>query len=145
MIAALLMMALDACHVLTKNEIAAVQGAPYTAAKLTTHGNTTTCFYQLPLFINSVSVDVTRTGAKEYWDQHFEHEAAGEAPEEKVSPPLEVSGVGDDALWVGSRTAGSLYVRKGDAMLRVSVGGAGTDKEKIAKSKRLAHKALKRL
>jgi hypothetical protein len=136
---------LDACHVLTKPEIATVQGESYADAKLTTHGETTTCFYQLPTFTRSVSVDVTRSGGRRFWEEHFEHEAAEEDPGEKVAPPREVKGVGDDALWIGSRAAGSLYVRKGDALLRVSAGGAGADKEKITRSKKLAQKALKRL
>lgn len=136
---------LDACHVLTKAEIARVQGAAYTDTTLTTHENTTTCFYQLPLFTNSVSLDVTRTGAREFWEQHFEHQSPGEEQEEQSSPPLKVTGVGDEAFWIGGRAAGSLYVRKGDSMLRVSVGGKGKDKEKIARSKRLAIKALRRI
>lgn len=138
---------LDACHVLTKGEIASVQGAAYTETKLTTHENTTTCFYQLPLFTDSVSLDVTPTGAREFWEQHFEQEreSTREEEEEHRSPPLKVVGVGDEALWIGGRASGSLYVRKGDAMLRVSVGGKGKDKEKIVRSKRLAIKALRRI
>ena len=68
----------------------------------------------------------------------------GEAEEPK-RPPKRVRGVGDEAFWVGNRLAGSLYVRKGSAVLRVSVGGAGTEEEKIEKSKALAKRALKRL
>jgi len=44
-----------------------------------------------------------------------------------------------------SKVAGSLYVREGDALLRISVGGPGDVKEKIARSKQLARKALNRL
>jgi hypothetical protein len=118
----------DACQILTKKEISAVQGESYSEVKLTPRDRGSQCFYQLPTFTKSVSVDVIRGG-------DFER------PEEGVR----VRGVGDEAFWAGNKVAGSLYVRKGDAVLRVSVGGPGTEAEKIAKSKRLALKALRRL
>jgi hypothetical protein len=119
----------DACQILTKKEITAVQGEPYSDTKLTAREGGSQCFYQLPTFTKSVSVDVIR--GKEFWTR----------PEEGVR----VRGIGDEAFWAGNKVAGSLYVRKGDAVLRVSVGGPGTESEKIAKSKRLALKALRRL
>ena len=134
---------LDACHVLTKREVAAVQGESFTAAKLTTRDEITQCFYQLPTFSKSISVDVIRD--KEFWEEHFDREEAEEHEEEEARPPREIHGLGDDALWVGGRAAGSLYVRKGDAVLRVSVGGPGSEDEKLAKSKTLAERALKRM
>jgi hypothetical protein len=118
----------DACQVLTKKEISAVQGEAYSEVKLTPRDGGSQCFYQLPTFTKSVSVDVIRGGT-------FER------PEDAVR----VRGVGDEAFWEGNKVAGSLYVRKGDAVLRVSVGGPGTEAEKLAKSKRLALKALRRL
>ena len=142
----------DACHVLTKRDVASVQGETYTSTKLTPHGATTTCFYQLPTFTNSVSVDVTPTGGRAFWREHFESEhddgdgAKHDGDRDRdASPPRKVTGVGNEAVWVSSRAAGSLYVRKGDALLRISVGGAGTEAEKIARSKRLAAMALKRM
>jgi len=137
----------NACEVLTRGDLAKVQGEAYADAKLTDRGATSTCFYQLPSFVKSVSVDVTRGGAREFWRDHFverEEEEEGEEGEEK-RPPKEVEGIGDAAFWTGSRMAGSLYVLKGDNLLRVSVGGPGTESEKIAKSKDLAKRALKRL
>ena len=116
-----------ACQVLTKKEIAAVQGEAYTEVKLTPRDGGSQCFYQLPTFTKSVSVDVTRGN----WTR----------PEEA----LRVRGVGDEAFWAGNKAAGSLYVRKGAAVLRVSVGGPGTEKEKLAKSKRLAAFGVRRL
>lgn len=141
---------IDACNILTKADVAAVQGEAFTAAKLSSRRGATTCFYQLPTFTKSVSVDLMRSGGREFWEEHFEreeHEQEREREEEgeRESPPLEVRGVGSEAFWIGGRAAGSLYVRKGDAMVRVSVGGAGSAKEKIARSKRLAIRALKRL
>ena len=133
----------DACQVLTKSEIAAVQGESFTAAKLTRHDEITQCFYQLPTFTKSVSVDVIRE--KEFWQEHFAEREHGEEREEKAHPPRDIHGLGHYALWVGGRMAGSLYVRKGAAVLRVSVGGPGTEDEKIARSKTLAGRALKRM
>jgi hypothetical protein len=135
----------DACQVLTRREIVAVQGEPFTDTKLTTRGSISQCFYQLPTFTKSVSVDVIRDGGKEFWEEHFERSGESEERDEESRPPLRVRGVGDEAFWAGSRVAGSLYVRKGSAVLRVSVGGPGTEAEKIERSKRLALKALRRL
>ena len=131
----------DACSLLTKNDIAAVQGEAFTATKLTTHDDVSQCFYQLPTFTKSVSVDVIRD--KSFWTEHFDH--AEEHEKEEAHPPREIHGLGDDALWIGGRMAGSLYVRKGNAVLRVSVGGPGSEAEKIARSKTLAARALRRM
>ena len=135
----------DACQVLTKADLAAVQGEEFASTKLSPRDGGTQCFYQLPTFVKSVSVDVRYGGARKFWDETFEREHEADDPDEKVTPPVKVRGVGSEAMWVSSRVAGSLYVRKGDALLRVSVGGPGDTKEKIARSKRLALRALKRM
>lgn len=141
----------NACQVLTRGDLAAVQGEEYTEATLSTRGATSQCFYQLPSFVKSVSLDLTRRGGREYWREHFEggeeKEREGEREEEGEvkKPPLRVRGVGNEAFWVGSGKAGSLYVRKGDALLRVSVGGGGTETEKIERSKELARRAMRRM
>ena len=144
MILATLLLAthLDACSVLTKADIAAVQGETFTAAKLTDRKGSTTCFYQLPTFTKSVSVDVMHKGAREFFEE-AEHEEGEQ--EEEAKPPKEIKGIGSEAMWVGGRVAGSLYVRKGDKLVRVSVGGPGSEQEKIATSKKLAARALKRM
>ena len=144
MIGALLLAThMDACHVLTKRDIAAVQGESFTAAKLTARDDVTQCFYQLPTFTKAVSVDVIRD--KEFWESHFDEGEKEREHEEEARAPREIKGIGDDALWIGGRMAGSLYVRKGEAVLRVSVGGPGTEEQKIAKAKTLAAKALQRM
>ena len=135
----------DACQVLTKADLAAVQGEAFASTKLSPREGGTQCFYQLPTFTKSVSVDVRYKGGRKFWDATFEREHEADDPEEKVTPPVKVSGVGSEAMWVSSRVAGSLYVRKGDALLRVSVGGPGGTKEKIERSKRLALRAMKRM
>ena len=137
---------LDACHVLSKKDVAAVQGEAFTQTKLTTRENSTTCFYQLPTFSNSISLDVMRSGARAFWKENFEKKADPSKPHKKKRvEPVKVTGIGAEAVWVGSVGTGSLYVRKGDALVRVSVGGADAPKEKIEKSKKLALTVLKKL
>ena len=141
----------NACDVLTTADIAAVQGEELANAKHSVRGTTSQCFYQVPSIVNSISVDLIREG-REYWNEHFEsaereeREAREKEEEgEEEHPPKKVRGVGNEAFWVGGPLTGSLYVRKGDAVLRVSVGGKGSDEEKMEKSKALAKKALKRM
>ena len=133
---------LDACHVLSQKDVAAVQGERFSDARLTSRATSTTCFYQLPTFAKSISLDLMPSGARKFWEESLEreHEESGE----HESEPLRIGGIGSEALWVGARGTGSLYVRKGDAMVRVSVGGPGTQEERIEKSKKLARRALKR-
>jgi hypothetical protein len=69
----------------------------------------------------------------------------GEEEEEEGTPPQKVAGVGEDAYWLGSRVGGALYVLKGNAYLRISIGGSGDQSNKINKSKILAQKAIARL
>ena len=68
-----------------------------------------------------------------------------EEEEEKGVPPQKIAGVGDEAFWAGSRFGGALYVLKGNAFIRVSVGGAGDQQTKIKNSKALARLVLKHL
>ena len=154
----------DACGMLTRSDVSAVQGEAWSDAKLTTRGETSQCFYQLPTFVKSISLDVTRGGGKAFWREHFqerdedegierrEKESAATSPEkpgaeqnEEARPPQRIRGVGDSAFWAGSRITGSLYVLKGDSILRVSIGGPGSEAQKIARSRSLARKALRRL
>ena len=79
-------------------------------------------------------------------DRDKDKKASGRGEEEEEStPPQKVSGVGDDAFWVGSRVGGAIYVLKGNAYIRISVGGSGDQASKINKSKTLAQKAIARL
>jgi len=149
---ALILASLNACEVLTKRDVGAVQGEAFVDAKLSSRAGVSQCFYQLSTFTKSVSVDVILDRGEEYWDQRFERDEEEKGKEreeeeegEEKHPPLRVRGVGDEAFWAGGPLAGSLYVRKGDAVLRVSVGGPWSEQEKIVRSKRLASKALRRL
>ena len=64
--------------------------------------------------------------------------------EEKRTPPRRVEGLGDEAYWAMNSAGSALYVLKGEAFIRISVGGADTQEVKLQKSKTLAEKALHR-
>ena len=113
-----------------------------------------------------------KRSVKEYWEGMFakyEHDgkereegkAENEADKEKAeslrkqrgergeegegAPPKKITGVGDEAYWIGNRVGGALYVLRKDAMIRVSVGGPDPEQGKIDKCKALAEKALNKL
>ena len=146
---------IDACQLLTSAEISAVQGEAVRDARSSerTSGAFTIsqCFYTLPTFVNSVSLEVTRRtpgssgglSVKDFWQQSFRTEKKDK--EEEGGKPLTVPGIGDDAFWVGNSQVGALYVLKKDAYLRISIGGSDDASKKIKRSKMLAQKALKRL
>jgi hypothetical protein len=157
----------NACQLLTARDIARVQGEEFKSAKLTesdANGLTVSqCFYALPSFTSSVSVDLMRGKTATFWHSHFanardakddEDEARDRATktapssresEEHESAARKVHGIGDAAVWSGNRVAGALYVLKGDTIVRVSVGGSGTEEQKIERSKKLAARALRKL
>jgi hypothetical protein len=128
----------NACELLTPRDVRSVQGEAFQSTKLTESNerglSMSQCFYVLPSFARSVSIDVMRGKTLDFWREHF---AEGDAQA--------IRGLGDAAVWSGNATAGALYVLRGDTVLRVSVGGSGTADEKIARSKKLAARALKRL
>lgn len=162
----------DACTLLTSDEIKAVQGE---AVKDTTPSNhaagdfvVSQCYYGLPTPSNSVSLTLTERNSekqggqsvRDSWEQTLgkdEQKGAGKKEEskrpearregeEEESAPLEtVRGVGEEAFWSVSRVGGALYVLKGDHYLRISVGGKGDAEAKLKKSKTLAMNALRRL
>jgi len=158
----------NACQLLTARDIARVQGEAFKTAKLTeTEANgliVSQCFYALPSFTKSVSVDVMRGKTSSFWRGHFSNAREAmddddrdrsaamksappsrEAEEEHEAAALKVKGVGDAAVWSGNRAAGALYVLKGDTIVRVSVGGGGSQEQKIERSKKLAARALRKL
>jgi len=161
----------DACRLLTAVEIAAIAGGRVAETKPTsrTAGGLaiSDCFYRSESFEGSVSLELTRTpkdstrNIRDHWRAMFhpeeerEHEEeprvqrmSGEASpkgKEKDSPPQPVEGLGDEAFWLANPASGVLYVLRGDAYLRISVGGGGDDSSKRRQSAELARKALSRL
>ena len=118
------------------------------------------CFYSLPTFANSISIavaspspaDTHHDAARELWNRRFhgededkDRDAAGQSEEREAAAkaaPLE--GLGEEAFWVHS-FVGNLYVLKGNAFLRISIGGKFTDEERRERAKALAAAALKNI
>jgi hypothetical protein len=156
----------DSCALLTKSEIEAVQGEHVNATKASRPERgrfaVSQCFYSLPTFSKSISLEVTRPRSNEtekpvdQWNAMFrgapakksERERKGREEEERekeASLPRKIAGVGDEAYWVGPAIVGGLYVRRGDSYFRLSVGGPDREAVKIEKLKKLGRKAVDRL
>jgi hypothetical protein len=151
----------DACTMIDKSEIAAVQGAPVQSVVPNTQLNGALTISQCYFTVNSadgsqnlsVHLEVIQADSKspnavkEYWERSFgEKQKGADAEEEKEgNAPQAVSGLGDEAFWIGNAKVGALYAMKKSKMVRVSIGGAGDSKTKIEKSKRLVADVLQRL
>jgi hypothetical protein len=156
----------NACQLLTERDIARVQGETLKSVKLTESNESglrvSQCFYVLPSFTNSISVDVMRGKTAVFWRNHFANARdddndrdrtaaiktappSREAEEERENSARKVRGIGDAAVWSGNRAAGALYVLKGDTILRISVGGGGSQEQKIERSRKLAARALRKV
>src|SRR5258705_11622651 len=70
----------NACQVLTPRDIARVQGTKFTKTRLTESADSgvtiSQCFYTLPRFTDSVTVDLIRDDgqkgdARAFWKRHF--------------------------------------------------------------------------
>jgi hypothetical protein len=163
---------IDACKLLTNEEVAAVQSSQIIDARSSDAPDGTLlvsqCYYSAKESASSVSFAVTQNGpakagkdeVAEYWKQTFGSLKGDEAAEknevkekkggdgeenEKGQPPQEIDGLGDGAYWAANRFGGALYVLRKQAILRISVGGAGDSAAKLLRSKALAEKALGRL
>jgi hypothetical protein len=146
----LLAAALQACSLLTSPEIAAVQRETPAEKRETASKrgelDVAQCFYVLPTFARSVSLEVARGNVAALLARarapRGEKEDGKDAEEHAVLP---VRALGDEAFWSGSARLGGLYVRRGDLLLRLAVGGGESRATKLAKLRRLARIALRRL
>ena len=155
---------LDACALLTKQEIETVQGSPITETKTTDQSGqgfrVSQCYFGAEQTSKSVSLVVTQSDPdqpvkrtpKDYWRDTFakhavrtERDRESEEREPESATPEKIEGLGDDAYWLGNRVGGALYAIKNKAFIRLSLGGPDDQKTKIDKSKTLARKALDRL
>jgi hypothetical protein len=138
------------CTLLTPAEIRRVQGAQPTEAKASERqaGGLTVqqCFYALPDFSGSVSLELTRgPKVRELWKERFgekEREASREGEEEEEERPERVGG---QAFWTGNPRLGGLYVLRRGAILRLSVGGNDPKAKKLRRLTALARFALRRM
>ena len=142
------------CTLLTKEEIQAVQGETFKETKpshkLAGGLSVSQCYFQLPTAAKSIVLTVTRKAEgdrdpAQNWRDMFHGEKKSEERDEKAAEPKEIDGLGDEAFWTGTRVGGALFVLKGKCYIRISVGGAGDQAEKIEKSKTLAESVLKQL
>jgi hypothetical protein len=146
------LLASAACALLTSAEISAVQGEAPVRTKPSASDSqglaVERCFFELPSFPKSISLEITRgAGVRALWQRSFHRQPeAGRDEEEKDRPPPQrVRGLGDEAFWVGNPQLGGLYVLRTNTMLRLAVGGADTVADKLRKLRRLARKALPRM
>lgn len=159
----------DACTLLTRAEIEAVQGEPVKETKASVQVNgdmlVSECLFHTTNFPKSVSVALavpasakpSALAPRKFWQRQFhstdvkeeESRVAGkEAPaggEEEESKAWAIGGIGEEAYWVGNPVAGALYVLHGNAFLRISVGGVREESARIKKTKILARAIVKRL
>jgi hypothetical protein len=149
---------LDACALLTSDEIKNIAGeAPTgtTPSHMAESGfDISQCLFNLPEYSNSILVSITRRGTgrdardpKKFLEERIEHPEEGEREEEDKprSKPEPIEGLGDKAIWEGTKVGGALYVIKGNLFVRVAVGtfgGAEKRKEKVIELARLVVKRL---
>ena len=154
----------DACKLLTSNEIKRVQGE---SVESTTPGTQPSsglrmsqCLYRTSTPALSVSIALAMPAAqkpRDFWRKQFHRDGEKEEEEkttdknkagrerEEESRPRTIKGVGDEAYWVGGPITGVLYVLRANMFIRISVGGVREEKARIEKSVALARAALKRL
>lgn len=149
----------DACALLSAPVIEKTLGEPVqqTSASSGRRGAVIDCqcLYLLPTFSNSISLSLSlpdpaskHLGPREVWRQRFhevqakQEEAASEPEKEREAAlPVPVSGLGEEAFWVRS-FVGTLYVLKGNAFLRISLGGKWDDATRLKRAQLLARNAL---
>jgi hypothetical protein len=163
---------IDACALITSEEIQAIQGSPIKDVKGSEQSDgsfrVAQCFYSAETFNKSVSLAVTQSdpalpkarNPKDFWKETFgryegeakeekgdeeKKESLREQDEEKGRPPKKLEGIGDAAYWTANRMGGALYVLKNDVFIRISVGGPESEDAKINRCKALAEKALSHL
>jgi hypothetical protein len=136
----------DACALLSADEIRAVQAATVKETKRTVDSSKglyfAQCFFVTTDFPRSVNLTFIRENGKRYWAETFQRPQTSAG---KKSRPRPIVGVGDEAFWAGDRRAGALYLLSGDRVLRISVGGVDDEEERIRRSRTLAQAALGRL
>ena len=153
----------SACDTLSRETVGQVQGEAVVDIKgsQATSGDISIsqCFYKLPTFSKSVNLEVTqgsRDAIDAFWNKRFrdrgmseeqEEELEREKKEGKTAPetdqkqgnPQAVAGLGDEAFWTASQINGALFVRRGNAVYRINLGGAEDSASKLEKATALAN------
>jgi hypothetical protein len=155
--------ALDPCSLLTSADVQAVQGEPvkHTQPGLVPSGGMmlSQCLFQTETASKSVTVAIAMPNSsnamavspRDFWRRQFhssgrEKSAGKDAHErEEENQARPISGLGQEAYWIGNPMVGALYVLHGNKFLRISIGGVRDESARIEKSKALARAALKRM
>ena len=146
----------DPCTLLTISDVEQAQGNVYldTAKSVKTSGGVTVsqCYFRLAEASRSVTLELTRAesphATHELWEKQFEakeKEKDKREEGENETHGVEVKGIGDDAIWTGNRVSGALYVLTKNTILRISLGGIGTQELKVERAKMLARRVLPKL
>jgi hypothetical protein len=161
----------DVCAMLSSAEIQAVQGEGVEESKSSPQSSEglamSECLFRTTTPAKSVSLALAVPGKqnpRDFWRKHFHAEAEASKPatsakpakaspqnekkharEEEETRPRPITGVGDEAFWMGGPISGALYVLRGNFFIRVSVGGVRDESARIKKSVALARSALKRI
>lgn len=162
---------IDACQVLTREEIETVQGESVEEIKASVPQSSgmviSQCLFRTETLAKSVSVTVgapdpgkpTALTPRKFWWQQFhpleaqeeKSRGGGKAPrnstaerEEERKPRL-IAGLGDEACWVDSPIGGALYILQGETYARISIGGVRAESARLEKTKALGRAVVKRL
>ena len=148
--------AIDACKLLSNDEIASVQGEAPARAQLVGQSNgqlaVSQCNFLLPTGSNSLAVRVVDRGngpnardPKDVWQETFHGPPLDPTHARFARQHQKVEGLGDEAFWLGNRKSGGLHVLIGNRYIRINVGGQEEVPAKIEKCSKLAHFVLPRL
>ncbi len=162
---------IDVCALLTSAEVEAVQGESVLETKKSPQLNgsfvMSQCVFKTVTPAKSVSVALALPGPnkasgptpRQLWQQQFdpsrphgEDSTLGkrlkkkeDEGEKEASEPQLITGLGDQAYWMGNPVAGALYVLRGEKFVRISLGGIPKQSERIEKSTKLARNIMARL
>jgi hypothetical protein len=145
----------DACALLSTDDVRSVQQTTVKECKSSVHTarglRYEQCVFAAADFAHSVSLTVISGDAdatRAFWTSTFRPqrtEASLVKATRKKELPRQITNLGDDAFWTGDTRTGALYVLTGDRVLRISVGGASEEPERLRRSRALADAALARL
>lgn len=148
--------AIDACKLVSYEEIASIQGEAPARTQLLGESDgqlsVSQCNFLLPTGPKSLAVRVVERGKgpnardpKEVWQETF-HEGAPEVANVRgARQPQKVDGAGEEAFWLGDVKSGGLHVLQGNRYIRISVGGHEDLQTKVAKCSKLSKFVLPRL
>ncbi|HVH85648.1 MAG TPA: hypothetical protein VM912_02930 [Terriglobales bacterium] len=147
----------NACALLTGNDIQTVQGERLVETKPTSQPSAGAVFYECVYRTKTASKSVSlavavpaahspSNSAQNLWRQQFHPaESSREAGEHEGEKARLISGLGDEAFWINTPVTGALYVLRGNTFFRISVGGIRKEAERLSKSRALAEEIVSRL